>query len=700
MSCPILLFPLDDYVGIDTVSLTILKKISQQQISCDFFYCLKKKKLNDISCVNIKDIFNSLHLNISHIYPMIISESDASLINHIQLMHVVDQFVEQYFLKSSKNVQLNFIKGLSINKKNFLFSLHFNTFLAKRLNAKVIILYNSDRLIQLKNYQKNILNIIKSNFIIDNIDVIGIIFNTSRKNIFSLTKYNKKILKYNLLQNISINEKDSKLTILGYMNYENFLSQILISELFFYLQAKRIGTYVNINFYINKVVLLNHYSHNDMHNILLIFDNISIKDILLTLSNYKKKKNVALLITNYTQDLHEIYEKIVLQFGNYISIFYVSCSFIQVLKKLRLFKSSIYFKNIKDIDNILNFINTKIKINFLNVQKSIKKNIINPYFFQFQIKQNAKKNHKSIILPEGSNLFILKAASICSNLKIAKIILLGNSEKILNKMKVHKIIMNKYIQIVDPKYIKEKYISLLYSLRKNKGMTKLLAQKEINNNIILSMLMLKSDYSDGVVAGIEHKTSEIIRPAFQIIKCKQEFSLISSCFFMLLNNNVLMYADCAININPSYQQLAEIAIQSYETAIKFQIKPKIAMLSYITGINNSEDINVLKVINATKLVKNIRPEILIDGPIQYDAAISREVSQIKCPSSPLKGEANVFIFPDLNTANIVYKAVQRSSKAICIGPILQGIQKPVNDLSRGASVEDILYTIMLTVLQS
>jgi phosphate acetyltransferase len=212
-------------------------------------------------------------------------------------------------------------------------------------------------------------------------------------------------------------------------------------------------------------------------------------------------------------------------------------------------------------------------------------------------------------------------------------------------------------------------------------------------------MMVQSGDADGMVSGAIHTTQDTIRPALQIIKTTPDISLVSSLFFMCLDARVLVYADCAVNLNPSAAELAEIAIASAKSASMFGIEPRIAMLSYSTG-NSGHGDDVEKVRQATQIVKQRRPDLMIEGPIQYDAAIDPDVARIKLPDSPVAGKATVFIFPDLNTGNNTYKAVQRSAGAIAIGPVLQGLNKPVNDLSRGCEIPDIVNTVLITAIQA
>ncbi|SQB28794.1 phosphate acetyltransferase [Citrobacter koseri] len=242
--------------------------------------------------------------------------------------------------------------------------------------------------------------------------------------------------------------------------------------------------------------------------------------------------------------------------------------------------------------------------------------------------------------------------------------------------------------------VRESYVARLVELRKSKGMTETVAREQLEDNVVLGTLMLEQDEVDGLVSGAVHTTANTIRPPLQLIKTAPGSSLVSSVFFMLLPEQVYVYGDCAINPDPTAEQLAEIAIQSAESAIAFGIEPRVAMLSYSTGTSGAGS-DVEKVREATRLAQEKRPDLMIDGPLQYDAAVMADVAKSKAPNSPVAGRATVFIFPDLNTGNTTYKAVQRSADLISIGPMLQGMRKPVNDLSRGALVDDIVYTIAL-----
>ncbi|KGT90908.1 phosphate acetyltransferase [Erwinia sp. S63] len=324
---------------------------------------------------------------------------------------------------------------------------------------------------------------------------------------------------------------------------------------------------------------------------------------------------------------------------------------------------------------------------------------LSPPAFRYQLTELARKAGKRIVLPEGDEPRTVKAAAICAERGIASCVLLGNPDEIQRVAAAQGVVLGEGIEIVDPEVVRENYVPRLVELRKSKGMTEVVAQEQLEDNVMLGTMMLERGEVDGLVSGAVHTTANTIRPPLQLIKTAPNSSLVSSVFFMLLPEQVLVYGDCAINPDPNPEQLAEIAIQSADSAKAFGIDPRVAMISYSTG-NSGAGSDVEKVREATRIAQEKRPDLVIDGPLQYDAAIMEDVAKSKAPNSAVAGRATVFIFPDLNTGNTTYKAVQRSADLISIGPMLQGMRKPVNDLSRGALVDDIVYTIALTAIQS
>ncbi|GMG87646.1 phosphate acetyltransferase [Biformimicrobium ophioploci] len=324
---------------------------------------------------------------------------------------------------------------------------------------------------------------------------------------------------------------------------------------------------------------------------------------------------------------------------------------------------------------------------------------LSPPAFRYMLTELARKANKRIVLPEGDEPRTVRAATICAERGIARPILLGDPASIQAVAEQQGLTLGEGVEIIDPAEVIERYVAPMVELRKGKGLTEVVAREQLKDNVVLGTMMLAEDEVDGLVSGAVHTTANTIRPALQLIKTAPGASLVSSVFFMLLPEQVLVYGDCAINPDPNAEQLADIAIQSADSAKAFGIEPKVAMISYSTGSSGSGS-DVEKVREATAIAKEKRPDLAIDGPLQYDAAVMENVARKKAPDSPVAGKATVFIFPDLNTGNTTYKAVQRSADLISIGPMLQGMRKPVNDLSRGALVDDIVYTIALTAIQA
>ncbi|HAV13594.1 MAG TPA: phosphate acetyltransferase [Opitutae bacterium] len=323
---------------------------------------------------------------------------------------------------------------------------------------------------------------------------------------------------------------------------------------------------------------------------------------------------------------------------------------------------------------------------------------MSPAAFRHQISKRARKAQKRIILPEGDEPRTIEAAVLCQARGLAKCILLGKPEDVKRVAGNINVDLTG-IEIIDPDAVRERYVPMLMEMRKHKNMGEKEAREALEDTVMLGTIMLALDEVDGLVSGAVHSSANTIRPALQLIKTAPDAKVVSSVFFMCLPDQVVVYGDCAVNPDPDAESLADIAIQSAASAESFGIPARVAMISYSTGQSGS-GAGVDKVREATRLAKKARPELIIDGPLQYDAASQMDVARTKAPDSPVAGQATVFVFPDLNTGNTTYKAVQRSANVISIGPMLQGLRKPVNDLSRGAWVDDIVYTIAITAIQA
>jgi phosphate acetyltransferase len=325
---------------------------------------------------------------------------------------------------------------------------------------------------------------------------------------------------------------------------------------------------------------------------------------------------------------------------------------------------------------------------------------VTPIMFEYELIERAKANRRHIVLPEGDDERVLRAAEILTRRGVVDLTILGNPDEVKARAAALGVDLDG-VRIVDPETspLREDFGKRYFELRKHRGVTEDAAFDMVVDPSYFGTLMLAAGEVDGMVSGAAHTTADTIRPAFEIIKARQGVSVISSVFFMCLADRVLVYGDCAVNPNPEVSQLADIAISSSQTAKNFGIDPRIAMLSYSTG-ESGKGPGVTVVREATEKVRERRPDLKVEGPIQYDAAVDEAVASLKMPGSEVAGQATVFIFPDLEAGNVAYKAVQRSANAVAIGPVLQGLNKPVNDLSRGCTITDIVNTVAITAIQA
>lgn len=342
-------------------------------------------------------------------------------------------------------------------------------------------------------------------------------------------------------------------------------------------------------------------------------------------------------------------------------------------------------------------VNTRELLQRLEAKKSTK---VTPIMFEYSLIEKAKADRRHIVLPEGASDRILKAADILLRRGIVDLTILGQPDAIRAKAAQMGLSLDK-AQLINPAASEhfEDYWHTYFEMRKAKGMTMEVARDTMSEVTYFSTMMVHKSHADGMVSGSITTTQQTIRPALQFIKTRPGISLVSSVFLMCMPDRVLVFGDCAVNPNPTAQQLAEIAVASADTAIQFGVEPRVAMLSYSTGASGS-GLDVDKVRKATEIAKKLAPHLPIEGPLQYDAAYDPDVARTKMPDSQVAGRATVFIFPDLNTGNNTYKAVQRAANAVAIGPVLQGLKKPVNDLSRGCTVPDIVNTVAITAIQA
>ena len=374
-----------------------------------------------------------------------------------------------------------------------------------------------------------------------------------------------------------------------------------------------------------------------------------------------------------------------------------------ITNKIGSIKSEIYANNTHKIETSITTFEKYVDNDALSERLiTFQAEGMTPKMFQYNMVKRAKQHRKHIVLPEGNDDRIITAASRLLDMDVVDISIIGDKKQIESKVLELGITLDfSKVNIINPKEseLYEDYANTYYELRKAKNVSITMARDLMEDVSYFGTMMVYKGHADGMVSGAAHTTQHTILPALQFIKTKPNSSVVSSVFFMCLEDRVSVFGDCAINPNPTAEQLAEIAISSAESSLAFGIEPKIAMLSYSSGSSGKGD-EVDKVRTATAIVKEKRPDLKIEGPIQYDAAVDLSVGKSKMPDCEVPGQASVLIFPDLNTGNNTYKAVQRETGALAIGPMLQGLNKPVNDLSRGCTVDDIINTVVITAIQA
>jgi phosphate acetyltransferase len=694
MSCNLVILPTEQGVGSSTIRLGIAHALEQHGYSTTNFHPFKNANISPVQLQNyfLDDRRQDLLEDIMKAFESYQAKADFVLIEGI-------------YTQLNQNSELAWFTN---------YVDWFNSSLTRALMGYVILVTRptSNQIEQLEEKINLVLNEISPEFI------LGVI----------VTKLDAPIgdngeIKYSLLDemetsHLSITHEQianlalfnsNKIKLLGSNKWSNELSQPRVKDIMQALNIRELVEGMEINRRVRRITICSRNTNNlieDLQPGTLLITAVDRADVIVaaTLAETKGIKLAGLLLmANY--NIPE--ETVWFCYGNannYLPIYANqdgrrTIGIIMAIKDLEL--NQVPQDDNERLDLIKQNISESIDISLieskLNHQVTKK---MSPAAFRYMLIKKAQAAGKRIVLPEGEEPRTLKAAIHCQEKGIADCVLLGNFEKIHQIAKDNLLTIPDDLKIIDPLDAAPAYVNQLVELRKAKGMTAEAALDILTHDInYLGTMMVYNGEVDGLVSGAENTTAATVRPALQVIKTKPGSSLVSSVFFMCLEDQVLVYGDCAINPDPNAEQLADIAIQSADTAAQFNIEPRVAMISYSTGTSGT-GAEVEKVKAATELVRQKRPDIIIDGPLQYDAAMIKDVAEKKAPNSPVAGKATVCIFPDLNTGNTTYKAVQRSANVLSIGPLLQGLNKPVNDLSRGATVDDIIYTIAITAVQS
>ncbi len=411
--------------------------------------------------------------------------------------------------------------------------------------------------------------------------------------------------------------------------------------------------------------------------------------------------SLSCIILNGGLELHPAIAKLVSGLNQRLPIIATAFGTFEAASRVAAARGRVTASSQRKIDTAIELMDTHVDTADLLAQLAIPiPTVVTPQMFTYQLLDRARADRQRIVLPEGEDDRILKAAGRLIQRNVAELTILGDEPKIRARSAELGVDLSE-AKVLNPRTSElcDQFAEQYAELRKHKGVTVEQARETIHDVSYFGTMLVHNDMVDGMVSGAMHTTAHTVRPAFEIIKTLPGITTVSSIFLMCLSDRVLAYGDCAIVPDPTSEELADIAISSARTAAQFSIEPRVAMLSYSTGTSGT-GADVDKVRAATELVREREPGLLVDGPIQYDAAVDPTTAASKMPDSKVAGRATVLIFPDLNTGNNTYKAVQRSAGAIAIGPVLQGLKKPVNDLSRGALIEDIVNTVAITVIQA
>jgi phosphate acetyltransferase len=606
---------------------------------------------------------------------------------------VIQKVIEKY-KKLEANYDYVLVEGTDFSGEGGIIELDINLMIAKNLNIPALIVGSGNG--KKKKDFINTMQLSYNSFISKEVDVIGIVANKIEKD---EVDYIRKELIKSFPEQLQI-DIIPKIDFLAFPTVKEVV-QALKGRVLFGAQFldNAIGSYST------GAMQLRNYLTRIKENALVITPG-DRADIILGALQANASKNypkIAGIILTGTIIPEESILKLIEGVQSTVPIVSVDGGTFGISNKIGAVKSKIYATHNKKILLSLDTFDTYVNAEGLtNILTSYQSNKLTPSMFQYNLLQKARIIKKHIVLPEGEDERILRAAARLQMLNIVDLTLLGDQNTIQLKCDQIGLQINlDALNILNPEdsiYNKD-FATTLFEARKHKGMSEATANDLVHDVSYYGTLMILNGLADGMVSGAIHTTMHTIKPALQLIKTKPGVSVVSSVFFMCLSDRVSVMGDCAVNPNPNAEQLSEIAISSAASAEAFGIEAKVAMLSYSSGSSGKGE-EVEKVRKATELAKAKKPNLQIEGPIQYDAAVDMSVAKTKMPNSEVAGQASVLIFPDLNTGNNTYKAIQRETGALAIGPMLQGLNKPVNDLSRGCTVDDIFNTVLLTAIQA
>ena len=694
MSKSIYITTIEPNSGKSLVSLGFLRMMLNQSSKVGYFRPIINKDKNGLYDDHTYTAINFFNLDIKYEDCYAFEQSEVvELLSEGKKEKVIHDIIKKY-----KNLEAKYdyvlVEGTDFSGEGGFTELDVNLMVAKNLGVPVLIVGAGND--KKKKDFINTMQLTYNSFIQKEVDVIGLIANkieidemeyikTELRKVIPKEVHIDVVPKVNFLANPTVKEVAEALN-----------GKVLFGEQFL---DNSIGSYST------GAMQLRNYLTRIKENALVITPGDRADIILGALqanasSNYPR---IAGIILTGNLIPEEPILKLIEGVQSTVPIVSVDGGTFGISNKIGAVKAKIYASNSKKILLALDTFDTYINVERLNkILSKFSSDKLTPSMFQYNLLQRAKSCRKHIVLPEGNDERIMEATARLQLLNIVDLTLLGDRREIQQKADQLglQIDLDK-INILNPENSihNADFAKTLYEARKHKGLTETTAIDLTRDVSYYGTLMILNGLADGMVSGAVHTTMHTIKPALQIIKTKPGVKVVSSVFFMCLSDRVSVMGDCAVNPNPNAEELAEIAISSAKSAEAFGIKARVAMLSYSSGSSGKGE-EVEKVRKATEIAKKLNPDLLIEGPIQYDAAVDMSVAKTKMPDSKVAGQASVLIFPDLNTGNNTYKAIQRETGALAIGPMLQGLNKPVNDLSRGCTVEDIFNTVLLTAIQA
>lgn len=607
---------------------------------------------------------------------------------------ILDTIIKKY-KKMESEYDFILVEGTDFEGEATSYELELNVSIAKNLGIPALLISKAIKGASIDDLMEST-QLIYDTFTKDEVNVLSVIINKANSN--ALEKINRR------LKNIIPSS-----VVTSAVPYSDKLSNPTVAEIVIELNADVLFGEAGLNnpisaYGVGAMQLRNHLEHY-VDNYLVVTPGDRADIILGSLQAHRSKnypKVAGIVLTGGLKPEKTIL-KLIDGLSDVVPILSVKTGTFEAATNVANVQSQIYLENTDKILASLRIFDKYIPTEDLTDKLiNFKVDGMTPKMFQYNMMDRASKAKKKIVLPEGNDPRVLRAAAMLATLNIVEVVLLGNIEEIKEKAEKIEVAINfdkiKVINPVTSEYFDD-FATTLYELRKHKGMNMDTARDTMTDVSYFGTMLVHKKMVDGMVSGAVNTTQHTIRPALQFIKTKPNVSVVSSIFFMCMENRVAIFGDCAINPDPSAEQLAEIAISSADSAANFGIEPRVAMLSYSSGASG-KGAQVDKVRAATELVKLKRPDLKIEGPIQYDAAVDTGVAKSKMPNSEVAGKATVLVFPDLNTGNNTYKAIQRETGALAIGPMLQGLNKPVNDLSRGCTVDDIFNTVIITAIQA